>query len=206
MIVAKQRNKFAELENEKVAAIDIDGVISLYPKCWCDFVNEQLMNEPIILAHKFTDLNQMKTLLGYNTYKRYKKMYRSSGYKRTLPVRENASRFTKELKKLGYTILLLTARPFQEYKNLFKDTIVWLENNNIEYDGIIWGKDKHIKVLQEVPHLKFMVEDNAYNANLLCKWGYKSFLLNNEYNTKQAEEGVICVDDLMQIVEEVKKW
>ena len=117
-------NKVWELkEKEKICCLDIDGVLmSCYPKCWVDFINAHT-------GKKFKNLNEAKLSVAYDCYRELKKEYRTSGIKEMLPVNPQASNLTKALKDLGYTIIIMTARPAHKYPTLYTQTINWLKKN-----------------------------------------------------------------------------
>jgi uncharacterized HAD superfamily protein len=186
-------SKWDHKENELVAGIDIDGVLNYYPKPWVDFVNSQLGTE-------FKNLHEVKYNVPFQKYKDLKFEYRECGVKATLPVREGASEVLWQIKNLGYMILVLTSRPFSEHKTLYKQTTDWLESNNLPYDGIIFGEDKYLQILSKVPNLNFMIEDHRYYSNLISRWGYRVFLVNNEYNRGSIERNVTRIDTMEEII------
>lgn len=192
--------RWESINKSKICGIDIDGVLADYPKCWVDFVNAEL-------AESFENLDVIKDSLSYNVYRALKDKYRSSGYKRYLPVVDGASEFTQELKKKDYEIVVLTKRPFARYPSLQKMTIDWLKNNDIAFDSIIDSRQKHLSILQRYPKLKFMVEDNLHIANQVAQWNYKVYVLKNKYNTKKEKvlsNNVVLVDKLKDILEKVE--
>lgn len=187
-------------EREKICCIDIDGVLlSDYPDCWIRFVNSKLGTE-------FDDLNEMKQKVSYEKYRKLKEEYRLCGIKENLEPDEKASELTVYLKEMGYTIVIITARPANKYLTLYNQTINWLKKNEIQYDYIYFGeKDKHAKVLSEIPHVKFIIEDNSYVANSIGKWGYKVFLLENKYNKDvKLEYNVIKINKLIDVLNYIK--
>lgn len=186
---------WSKLENtDKICGIDLDGVLVDYPKCWLDFIN-------LKTGRNFKNLLEAKASLSYNEYRFLKHYYRASGYKRNLPAKPNATEFIQKLKEKEYKIFILTARPFDKYENLFADTIHWLQQYKIDFDGILFGKDKHIQILYHFPKLNFMVEDHRGIANLVANWNYKVFLLSNEYNIGEIHQNVIRVNNLLEILE-----
>jgi len=191
-------NKVWELkEKEKICCLDIDGVLmSCYPKCWVDFINAHT-------GKKFKNLNEAKLSVAYDCYRELKKEYRTSGIKEMLPVNPQASNLTKALKDLGYTIIIMTARPAHKYPTLYTQTINWLKKNDIVYDSVFFEeKDKHSRILTKIPHVKFMVEDNSYIANQISKWGYKVYLINNQYNAGlPVGKNVVRINELNEILE-----
>ena len=68
--------------------------------------------------------------------------FRSSGGFRTLPIIDGARDGMAKLKELGYKLVIITSRPYRRYKRLYGDTMEWLRENDIEYDLILFQRDK----------------------------------------------------------------
>lgn len=187
------QSKWEDKQDEKICAIDIDGCLNYYPDPWVEFLNKKLCT-------KYKNLNETKRDIPYQLYKDLKYEYRESGVKATLKSRAGASELTKKLKELGYTIMILTARPFDEHKTLFKQTVDFLNLRKIQYDGIIFGEKKYVEVLMRAPNLRFMIEDHRYNANTVAKWGYPVFLVDNQYNQGSLQDKVIRISNLSEVL------
>ena len=41
------------------------------------------------------------------------------------------------------------------------------------------------------PSMKFMVEDNRDIANMVSSWGYKVYLIDNQYNSGEIHKNVV---------------
>ena len=181
-------------KNEKVAAIDIDGILTDYPFCWVDFINKTLKK-------KFKDLTEVKKGLSFFEYKRLKIIYRTQGFKKNLPAMKGATEFVKRLQKKGFKVILLSARPVIQHREIQNDTLEWLKKNDINPDAIIWDKDKHWAVLKEFPYLSFMVEDNAEIANQVARINYKVYVLDNPYNQQPLApyaQRVFSLEDILR--------
>lgn len=193
------KSNFWDLKNkEKLCIFDIDGVLlSQYPQCWINFVNKKLNK-------KYDDLHKMKRSISYETYRELKEEYRTCGIKTTFKPEKSAAKTLLELKKRGFTIIIMTARPANIYPTLYNQTLSWLKKNKLVFDFVYFEeKNKHAKILAELPHTKFIVEDNSFNANQIEKWGYRVFLLNNKYNEKiEVGKYVIRIEKLNDIL----KW
>lgn len=176
-----------------VCGFDIDGVLNNYPQSWLDFVYEQT-------GKVFLDLNELKSTLSYKEYKDLKYKYRESGYKGLLPASEHAAYTTQYLQNIGYHIVILTSRPFDKHPNLFRQTVDWLEYHEIAYDNLIANENKYVEVLSRYSNLKFFVDDHRYYANMIAKWGYKVFLLDNPYNQGQIEDSVERIQNLKEVI------
>lgn len=192
-----------EIENgKKICYFDIDGVLNDYPESWTTFLQVECEDNVREYVDVFEplDLHTAKEKIPYQLYKDLKARYRSSGYKEILPVTREAKETLTALKKIGYHIVIITSRPIKKHPELFKQTVNWLDKNRLVYDNLIFDEEKHITVLSSYPHLNFGVEDNMYYANLVASWGYKMFLLNNQYNSGDIHQNVIRIDSLDEIL------
>lgn len=191
-------NKWNLKESERVCGVDIDGVLNYYPEPWVHYINAQLNT-------RFDSLLEAKMAVPYQIYKDLKYQYRSCGIKENLEVRAGAKEMLDGLKHLGYTILIITSRPFDEHRTLFSQTVNWFNKNQLPYDGIIFGKDKYQQIITQVPNLSFMIDDHRYYANLIAKWGYDVFLLDTMYNQGKTESKVSRIQDLSEIYPRIRK-
>ena len=187
------QGRWEEMMADKVCGLDIDGVLNYYPEPWLDFLNGWLDSD-------FTDLNHAKSIVPYQLYRDIKWEYRESGVKRELSPRAGAKELTHELKERGYTILVLTSRPFDNHKGLFKQTIDWLHGNDLQYDGIIFGSNKLQEVIHKAPNLSFLIEDHRFYANMVAQWGYEVFLMDNQYNQGTLLSRVTRIKNLQEVL------
>jgi len=64
---------------------------------------------------------------------------------------------------------------------------------------------KEEQIIKEFPKMKFFIEDNVCNANLIARKDYKVFLLNKRYNSNElSHKNVIRVNTLKEILEKIK--
>lgn len=195
----KQEMKLKLIHDRNIVALDVDGVLSDYPACWVTFINENY-------GTNLKTLSDAKQRFALSAYETIKHAYRASGYKATIPAKPFASEFTHELKKRGYTIVLLTARPYDRYANMFTDLITWAKNNDIVYDAIIFGKEKHLAVVTRFSKMKFMVEDSYEAAMEIMKQGYKVYLCETEENSHKAyHKDITRVKNLKEILDDLDK-
>lgn len=201
-VVEQKARQNAELEkikkhDKKVCGIDLDGVIVEYPLCFINFINKRTHK-------KFEDLYQVKKAFSNSKYLYFKDEYRKSGAKQNASVYNDSKVLIDSIKKMGYSVIILTKRPYHKYFRIFADTKICLDRNKIKYDAIIFSEEKHKKIVKEFPKLKFMVEDNRNIANEVGNWGYKCFLIDNIYNQGEVGKNVIRVKNLREIIQYVK--
>lgn len=184
-------------KDEKVVAIDIDGVLGEYPYWFLKFIFDKT-------GYNLNSLYEAKAQFGTIKYEELKSSYRQSGYKATMPASKNASEFTHLLHKKGYKVIILTARPYKEYYTIYPDTLNFLKNNEIYFDAIVWDKEKHLKIIKEFPKLQFMVEDSTDIAIAVAREGYNVFLkkLAPKYNIpNDVKDKIFLFSDLLQIMD-----
>jgi len=92
-----------------------------------------------------------------------KHYFRVNGGKLTLPVFLDAKPFLEWCRANGWLIILVTSRPFDQYPNLFADTITWLESNHLPFDYLWWASNKarrleeaHVAMISQIV---FAVDD-----------------------------------------------
>lgn len=186
---------------DKVVGVDIDGVLADYPKSFLDFINEELGTN---YTMDMVDSYDIPRCLGMTTEQgvRLKDKYRQSGYKRFIPVCEGAREMLQWMRGQGYKIMLLTARPYEEYKRIFADTLEWLERNNLPYDSIIFDERKEERLLREFgkDRIEFFIDDVAGNTNTISRLGVPCYLITRPYNVdNELAEGVTRIDTLEEV-------
>ena len=210
-------------EGKKVCGIDLDDVLADSIPSWIGFVNDfdYSSQEYIDIVGEAASRNasekripwartpychlfEMKKTIPYYHYRVLKEFYRQSEVKKRLPIMDGAEGFMKYLSKNGYFIVILTARR----ERSLKITTDWLSWHNLPYDGIIFDKNKHIRILESFPNMKFMVEDHREIANLISLWGYTAYLIDNIYNqgpVSRNVERVYSPNPFFAIIDHLKK-
>jgi len=187
------------IDSDKIVGVDFDDVICAWFEGFVAFVSKKMRRN-----FEVNNIEELIDKLGEKKYKELKHEFRITGKKLTLKPIENASLVLKKLKALGYDIIILSARPYRQYPRLFADSIQWLKKHDMKYDAIFFDDHKEEKIIADFPHMKFFVEDNIRNANLIASKGYKVFLLNKCYNvTEYTHKNVIRIDNLKNILDNI---
>jgi len=209
-IVVEERYKWEKLlrdikPTDKVAALDLDGVLARYPENWIEFVNRELGTNYTIKDFEFCEAPLPQ--IPRQKYYELKHKFREEGWESLhVWVFEDAPVFTRKLKEMGYKIVILSARPYKKYKRIQADTIQWMKRFHISYDAFLWDNEKHMRILEEVPNLSFMVEDDLKIANEVGALGYKVFLRDRPYNRGRIHSpNVIRVRNLLEILEKIRE-
>jgi len=195
--------------NDKVCALDLDGVLAKYPENWINFLNQKRgLTAPIpIRLEDFQFISAPLPEIPRRKYYEWKHEFREQGFESLyVDPMEEASEFTKKVKDLGYNIIILSARPYKEYKRIMPDTIEWLRKHNILYDAVYWDSEKHVRILRDVPFLTFIVEDNPNIANEVASLGYSVYLLSRPYNKDSyISENIVRINNLLEIISHLQE-
>ncbi len=85
---------------------------------------------------------------------------------------EDSKETIKKLKDMGYRIVLISSRAFQEGADTEEDTIEYLENNNIQYDEVLLRRPNKVEsCLQE--HIDYFIDDKEKTLDTLGEIGVK---------------------------------
>jgi uncharacterized HAD superfamily protein len=189
----------------KVIGVDIDGVLADYPKSFVQFINKELGTD--YPTENLKDYNIAESLgLPMEQVMMLKHRYRETGEKRYIPVIDGAKEMLQTFRDAGFVVVLLTARPYKQYKRMFADTQEWLHRNELMYHSIIWDEEKNTRLLREFGRDKvaFFVEDVAKNANSIAELGPTCFLINRPYNLDAATgANVIRANDPREVAQKV---
>jgi uncharacterized HAD superfamily protein/phosphoribosyl-ATP pyrophosphohydrolase len=196
------------LNYDNVIGVDIDGVLADYPRSFIEFINKEMKTNYDYKDIKSYDIAESLSLPPEECAK-LKNLYRETGQKRFIPVIDGAKQFLEELKYLGYTIVLLTSRPYDKYKRMFGDTQYWLVQNKMMYDAILWDEKKGERLIEEFgkDKVKLFIDDVASFANNIGKLGMKCILLNKPYNLNiSTHENVMRVNSLREALNEISRF
>lgn len=203
VIINNVKNK----KDKKIAFIDIDGVIATWPKDFIDFVNSKIKS-------KYNNLQDLEIEVPKKTIYELKKMYRLSGIKRNLGMVEGSKELLKTLKSQGFFIILITARPYKQIFRIYSDTLAWLKNNELQYDAIIWEEEKEKYIIKNFSdnEIKFVLDDNISNCNILAENGFIVFHKLNPFSysrpfeeiIKQLNPNIIAFKEHKEFLEKIK--
>jgi NTP pyrophosphatase (non-canonical NTP hydrolase) len=98
--------------------------------------------------------------------------YRGGGF-RDMPIVLGAKDALYSIRASGYKLAIITARPHWQYKRLYADTIFWLKKHGIEYDLILFNKDKSEAIYEYIFPARptYFIEDRAKHCLELVNIG-----------------------------------
>ncbi len=191
---------------EKVAIVDVDDVL-------CEF--RLGFSKWLLDSHNiFTDVESSEYYFiteleetGQNPEKIFDSFIADSGFLHLEPV-AGAREFMLELKKQGYFIHILTARPGDNLRCLY-NTFEWLEKNDIYFDKIDFSSEKFRWCVQSDywcdNAIDFAIDDSPKHAAEYGKHGVKTFFPKKSYNRElQGTEGCIEYSSFKKAIQIIK--
>jgi uncharacterized HAD superfamily protein len=182
---------------------DIDGVIADYETCYEKFLIEEKGLEPIDNFRRAT----------YSFYKRFgitrlkeeqcHQDFIYWGGFRKLQICPGVIELIRYARALRFKIVLVTARPVWVHKRIYEDTHIWLKESEIDYDLLLFNKDKADAVINGIYPAKIVcfIEDRDKHAIELSHIGVPVVLINKSYNESIDIQHVVRVDDLYDVIE-----
>jgi NTP pyrophosphatase (non-canonical NTP hydrolase) len=129
--------------------------------------------------------------------------YRGGGF-RDVPAIKGAVEGIQAIRAAGYKLVIVTARPYWQYKRVYGDTLHWLRKHGIEYDLILFNKDKAEAIYEYLLPAwpRWFIEDRSKHALELAAIGVNVLLLNYIRNQDIKEQHKIRrVTDWKEIVD-----
>lgn len=187
--------------------LDIDDTIVDFVGFLCYLYNAK--NETSITGSDLTSWDfvgtkvedaQGKVVRG-SELRKFFKDYEDSGLYAACPVIKESALAISFMKKLGYKIILMTARD-EKHK---KDTEINLLVNKIPYDELIFDreKDKRVRRLARKHSIYLFADDNLHHIKSVFETDRvdQCFLINRHHNKNlEAPEEVTRIDDLLEAV------
>lgn len=179
-----QEQTFPKIKNDPCAIIDIDGILAAYPDgfyAWCI--------ENFFPTHSYHDFGRLYKSMDILNREELKKKYRQSGAKRTLPLVPGARELLECIRRRSQLkIILLTNRPYAEFYRIYPDTLYWLAQNKLPFDGIIWGRDKGIDALSNFKNICWAVDDDVKNIERFREANITAVHVENKFPTHSTME------------------
>lgn len=203
-----------------VVALDIDGTLGDYYNHFKWFA-ELYMQEKLSVKWDIggngspspTNKGEFSEALGLSkeVYRDIKLAYRQGGMKRSLPqIDLGVEMLVKDIRSMGIQVWICTTRPWQRLDNIDPDTQFWIHWNLGRVDGVIYGEDKYLDLMDIVGKERILgvVDDLPENVETAARIGLHSALRVGDHNRWWRIENPTHPTALhsADILEHVTKW
>lgn len=191
-------------DGRPVAIIDMDDVLAEFRRSFFDWLEK---SKGATISYDCPEYYAASAAhdLGHNTEQLFKDFIAERKL-RDIPPVHDAVLFTQELKRMGYWVQILTARPADNPLCLF-DTARWLQNSGLYFDDVAFSGEKFRWIIQSkfAGHVAFCVDDSPKHAAEFASHGLRTFSPIQPYNKSlQRQEGVLLVENLTQIIDNLR--
>lgn len=160
-----------QLAGTKILLCDIDGCIGRWVDAFCAYL------DALGVAYDRTNLNAPDLEV-------HKAAFHDTGCFADLPHDEDAVLVLngwRAVEKSKRRLILVTARPYRQYKRIYSDTLAWTKRIWLECDHILFESDKAEAVRQVQPaRIIAHIEDRGRHALEVANAGVKVLKLPNE--------------------------
>ncbi len=188
--------------------VDIDGVLADYRMGLLQWVHRNYEDYVNICEQhmKVTDtwINEEAMGVTYQEWLDVLEKFRMSGGKQFLPVNEGAGLLLNLFKQKELFIVLLTSRPIDIYHTIYRDTIVWLRENSLPYNLLLWSKDKAemcYKMGLTKDRVLFAIDDELKHVENYSKLGIRTYWLDacKKANLSNTPSRCFVIDSLQEV-------
>lgn len=196
-----------------VVALDVDGTLGDYYAHFRWFA-ELYLQRPVQIKWEFSDSAEFSEALGLgkDTYRDIKLAYRQGGMKRSIPpIDAGVATLVRRIRsELGAQVWICTTRPWQRLDNIDPDTQFWLNHTVGKVDGVIYGEDKYLDLIDIVGQDRVLgvIDDLPANIVAAQSLGLNAALRvgghNLAFRNSRPEQDL--ARDSLDIFEFAKKW
>lgn len=194
-----------------VVGLDVDGTLADYYEHMRWFA-ELYLQRPVSIDWGFAPTAEFSDALQLDkkTYRDIKLAYRQGGMKRSIPVLDDRGAMVKAIRAAGIQVWITTTRPWQRLDNIDPDTQFWLNRNLGRVDGVIYGEEKYMDLVDIVGQDRILgvVDDLPENVVAAMSLGLKAALAYGEHNAgfRSVRPNIPLVKSAADLGNIVFKW
>lgn len=198
-----------------VVALDVDGTIADYYEHFRWFASLYLQR-PVEIHWEYADHAEFSEALGLSkdTYRDIKLAYRQGGMKRSIPPlandRDDLLNIVQSFRQSGAQVWIATTRPWQRLDNIDPDTQFWLGRNVGRVDGVVYGEDKYLDLIDIVGRERILGvhDDLPENVITAISLGLNGALRAGAHNDifRKARPDILVAEDIDDISIITHNW
>lgn len=192
-------------QNQPVAIVDMDDVIVKFRSGFSLWIEAKYNVKPNILSKEYYFIEELKSNK-IDPEKVFLEFISDSGFLFLDPV-EYSKNLLESLRKKGYWIHILTARPGDNMDCVY-DTFSWLEMNGMPFDNLSFSSDKlswcESSKYNLSKSIAFAIDDSPKHAGKYSLNGFKCHVPKKSYNTQIWDyENIETYDSLQNLIKKI---
>jgi len=183
-----------KLIDRNILILDLDGVVANFREGFMAWLSGTTWKDTLTLDNRDIGLHlDINNGWNYHNYHQAKIQFEQCGGYGLLPPIERIKKCVNALHRVGWYVIVYTARPYTVYKRIWGDTWRWLQEHEIEVDELHFGFDSRViaaSYLAEDNHVISIEDDPTLIKRyvgcnipvLLCPQPYnQNIFLNSNY-------------------------
>jgi hypothetical protein len=132
-------------KDRNILMLDLDGVVADFRYGFMQWLSGTPWKSILTLDERDIGLHMdINNGWNYHSYYQAKMEFERDGGYGTLPSITRIKKCVNALHRVGWYIIVYTARPYRTYKRIWSDTWLWLKNHDIEADELHFGYDERV--------------------------------------------------------------
>ena len=186
---ARQKIKENPWRDQPVVIVDMDDVLVDFRRGFANWLCRNYQVEVDVDSTEYYFITALQKI-DVNPEEVFSNFITQGGFSKLKPV-DGAVFFINELKRMGYWVQILTARPEEDLRCMY-DTYLWLEKYGIEYDDVGFSAEKFRWCAKskyyDQKSILFAIDDSPKHAEEYAKHGIRVKVPIKSYNTNINQE------------------
>jgi hypothetical protein len=146
------------LRERSILMLDLDGVIADFRQGFMEWISATRWADILTLKEEEIGLHMdINNGWDYRAYNQAKIEFEREGGYSLLPSIRTMKMAVNTLRRIGWYIIVYTARPYTTYKRIWGDTWLWLKDKEIEVDELHFGYDERVVTASQLSELNHVV-------------------------------------------------
>jgi len=189
-------------EGQPVVIVDIDDVLCEFRSTFADFLSRRYDIKADVESDQYFFVEDILKASGNINPEKVFEDFVKERHFNCLPEVEGALEFLASLRKKGYWIQLLTARPKENLK-IFYDTYYWLNLTGATFDRVDFSPEKLRWCMNSEYYdsgaIKFAIDDSPKHAIEYANHGISVKVPKKSYNKSIRNDNVEFYQDLAEL-------
>lgn len=146
------------ITGRNILMLDLDGVVADFRKGFLDWVSTSQWKDTLTISADQIGLHlDLNNSWDYQAYNQAKIAFEQEGGYHKLPVIPQVSLAVNSLYRVGWHVIVYTARPYSTYKRIWGDTWNWLKQHNILVNELHFGYDSRVVAASALAESNFVI-------------------------------------------------
>ena len=173
------------IQGRQVLLLDLDGCIADFRTGFYNWLSSSSWKELIVREKMNRNLHlDIEQGWEFTVYHEAKLAFEREGGYSTLPPIEGIIRLVNAMADSGWYVIACTARPYSQYKRIWKDTWLWLLKHGVKVNELHFGSDLRVEMARALSlnNEVAAIEDDPIMIGRYNSCSITTFIVPHAYN------------------------